>query len=425
MGFHWLKTLMKKLLFFIAIAAGILQSDLQAQGIRRSVISSFGDSGSAGGFRMACTAAQPPNAGTISGGVVTLRQGFQQPPNTSGIDPNCIGAPLASFSSDNFIDVCGEKFSFFFGDTPDPATTFSWNFGQDAMPPTSLLENPLGIVYASTGVKTITLQVTTGACISTTTQTINVTKASFGATSSNTNLLCYDDKNGNAQLSVVNAINPVTYKWSTGANTSAIGNLTPGNYGFTVTDAIGCSFSSEANIGGPDSLALGASSTVESCDENQQGNQDASISLTMSGGVAPYTFQWSNGLATEDLVNLGEGFYSLTVTDEAGCEKTRIFQVTKVCENIPKDFVFPNLITPNGDGANDAFVIPGLEDYPENDLTIFTRWGNQVFFVKGYSNDWQGNNDKGEELPVGAYFYVLRLNDLQNRVFDGSISILR
>jgi large repetitive protein len=85
----------------------------------------------------------------------------------------------------------------------------------------------------------------------------------------------------------------------------------------------------------------------------------------------------------------------------------------------------PNAITPNDDGKNDRWVIDGLEEFKDNDLTIFNRWGDVLFKVKSYQNDWDGRNSTGNELPEGTYYYVLRLNVSDGKVYRGDITILR
>lgn len=395
----------------------LFQISIQAQSVRRSVISSIGDSGSAGGIRLSCTVAQPPNAGTIKDGGYYLRQGFQQPTNTTPVDPDCVDAPLAEFTVDNFLDVCGEKFSFAYAGLADDSTTFLWNFGQDALPPTSTLQDPLGIVYTTTGPKIVSLEVTTGNCVSTTAYSINVTKASFGVFADANSTACYEDESGVITLTVVNGNEPYQYKWSNGQSTSSINDLRPGAYGFTVTDAIGCSFSSEAVVEGPDSLSISPVVTVETC----FGAKDGAIDISVSGGTTPYSFAWSNGAVTEDLTQLQGDIYSLTLTDANNCKKAFSVQVLTVCEG----FEFDNLITPNDDGANDAWVVPGIGDFPENELQIFNRWGELVFQKKNYDNSWRGGNEQGRPLPAGAYYYILKLNDSENTVYTGSISILR
>ncbi|WP_229676794.1 DUF7507 domain-containing protein [Pedobacter psychrotolerans] len=67
-------------------------------------------------------------------------------------------------------------------------------------------------------------------------------------------------------------------------------------------------------------------------------------------------------------------------------------------------FFIPNVFTPNGDGKNDTFFIVGLEAYDSVDIEIYNRWGNQVYRMKGYKNDWTGYG-----LNEGTYFYKITL----------------
>ena len=85
----------------------------------------------------------------------------------------------------------------------------------------------------------------------------------------------------------------------------------------------------------------------------------------------------------------------------------------------------PNAITPNGDGKNDALRIDGIEQYPNNELVIFNRWGDVLYKAKPYLNDWQGVNQTGGELPEGTYYYVLRLNVNDGKIMKGNMTILR
>lgn len=76
--------------------------------------------------------------------------------------------------------------------------------------------------------------------------------------------------------------------------------------------------------------------------------------------------------------------------------------------------LIPNIITPNGDGANDFFVIPpeclnSGDGSDGNEVTIFNQWGDQVFHMVGYDNTWGGSYDDKEPLPAGTYFYVVKL----------------
>jgi gliding motility-associated-like protein len=408
---------MKKFIPGTALLLVLLHFNMQAQGIRRSVISSIGDSGNAGGIYLSCTVAQPPNAGTITSNTAALRQGFQQPVSSTVIDPACAIAPQALFTADDLIDACGQRFSFAYADAPETGTQFSWNFGQDALPPTSTLENPLSVVYSTTGTKIVTLTVTTGNCVFSAAYTINVTNASFGAHADATPATCHNNKTGSITLTTVNGQNPVSYQWSNGQTTSSIDGLAAGPYSFTVTDGSGCTFASVATVGAPDQINIDKTLTVESC----TGAKDGAVDVTVSGGTAPYTFLWSNGETQEDISGLAGGLYSLTVTDAAGCAESFDAGVLTVCEG----FEFDNLITPNSDGANDVWIVPGIESFPNNELQIFNRWGNVVYQVKPYTNNWAGTNTQGKPLPVGAYFYILKLNNTEKTVYSGSISILK
>lgn len=82
----------------------------------------------------------------------------------------------------------------------------------------------------------------------------------------------------------------------------------------------------------------------------------------------------------------------------------------------------PNVFTPNGDGVNDVFAITGLEDYPDNEITIFNRWGNTVYQKKGYLSDWTGNG-----LNEGTYFYLLQIKESSGKTdtYKGYITLLR
>jgi len=71
-----------------------------------------------------------------------------------------------------------------------------------------------------------------------------------------------------------------------------------------------------------------------------------------------------------------------------------------------------NEFSPNDDGQNDFFYIDCIERYPNNQLEIFNRWGNLVYYQKGYKNTWDGKAEgSAKTLPEGTYFYILDLGD--------------
>ncbi len=97
------------------------------------------------------------------------------------------------------------------------------------------------------------------------------------------------------------------------------------------------------------------------------------------------------------------------------------FTITRV--PITGDDIFiPNVITPNGDGKNDYWVIEGLDRYPGSGVFIYNRWGNQVYQNKNYDNKWNGDG-----LNEGTYYYILKLNSPTQgvREYKGWIELLR
>jgi gliding motility-associated-like protein len=86
----------------------------------------------------------------------------------------------------------------------------------------------------------------------------------------------------------------------------------------------------------------------------------------------------------------------------------------------PPIIIIPNVLTPNGDGSNDIFVIRNLLVYDYRKIVIFNRWGKAVYTSEGYNNDWDG---KG--VSDGVYFVVVTI--LNNGVLEehtGNITIL-
>lgn len=84
----------------------------------------------------------------------------------------------------------------------------------------------------------------------------------------------------------------------------------------------------------------------------------------------------------------------------------------------------PNLISPNGDGENENFIIPCTNIFPGSSLVVYNRYGSPVYESKNYQNDWSGTYN-GEPMPAGTYFYQLSLNDGAGTMLQGYIAVLR
>ncbi|MBL7816456.1 MAG: gliding motility-associated C-terminal domain-containing protein [Saprospiraceae bacterium] len=105
------------------------------------------------------------------------------------------------------------------------------------------------------------------------------------------------------------------------------------------------------------------------------------------------------------------------VCNQVGCAQTLV-HIGVLCEGL----VIRNGFSPNGDGKNDFFIIENLADYPNTQVSIYNRWGNQVFLSKDYKNDWTGDYN-GSLLPDGTYFYQVLLENGES--FTGFLQIQR
>ena len=85
----------------------------------------------------------------------------------------------------------------------------------------------------------------------------------------------------------------------------------------------------------------------------------------------------------------------------------------------------PNAFTPNGDGRDDTWQIEFIDQYPDNTVSVFNRWGNRIFSAENYSraNEWRGDIN-GQPAPVGTYYYVVVTKGPLGRSYAGSITIL-
>jgi len=145
-------------------------------------------------------------------------------------------------------------------------------------------------------------------------------------------------------------------------------------------------------------------------------------SLILTAGEndnAGYDYLWlPNESDQYELEVTAPGVYFVTVNND-GCFTTDSIEVF-----FSEDFIIPNVITPNGDGANDFFRIEGtLECHDYSELSVYNRWGALVYYsLNPMTESWTGYTPSGDPLPSGVYFYRLIGND--GDVY-GSITLIR
>ena len=157
-----------------------------------------------------------------------------------------------------------------------------------------------------------------------------------------TNVSCNGGANGTAMVTVSGGIKPYQYAWSTGATTSAISGLAAGKYDVEVTDALNHKALSNFTITEP-SLILISPTAEAIVYYGYEKNSCTTLSAgTITGGVLPYTYQWSNGATTESIsvCPTTTTTYKLIVKDANGCASSIEKTVTVVdvrCGNNPKN----------------------------------------------------------------------------------------
>ena len=166
----------------------------------------------------------------------------------------------------------------------------------------------------SSGTYSVTVTDAAG-CTATSTTTVD-DSSNNSASAASTNTSCGED-NGTAMASGTGGTAPYTYAWSNGSTSAAITGLASGTYTVTITDAAGCTASANTTVDDSSSPAASTSSMATTC-----GEDNGTATVTITGGVAPYTYLWSNGSSDQNISALSAGSYTVTVTDSEGCTST-------------------------------------------------------------------------------------------------------
>lgn len=174
------------------------------------------------------------------------------------------------------------------------------------------------------------------------------------------NVTCYGSCNGLINLTVSGGSPAYEYAWSKegdpgfNQSTEDISSLCPGVYHVAVTDSKGCTAQASDTISEPAALLVTDVITNVSC---YGGTWNGKIDLTVTGGTAPYTYRWSNGMSTQDLSNLKAGTYCVTVRDANNCS---FFTCYTVNEPLPFNFSLKSVVYPSCFGYSDGSVVQSV-----------------------------------------------------------------
>jgi gliding motility-associated-like protein len=242
---------------------------------------------------------------------------------------------------------------------------------------------------------------------------------------------CNERCDGVARLAANGGVFPYIVKWPSGrteqinslAGSSVEDDLCGGDHTVTITDANGVSVNYTLTVPEPDPIVFSFTDVAPSTLANCNGE----IIATTTGTVGLVTYDWRSQFSQgqgERADNLcAEEEVTFTATDANGCTASEVYTVP-----FPKEDCFKAVpvITPNGDGDNDFFIITCLQDTP-NTVEVYDRWNQAVSpQFTNYQNNWDATRN-GQPLPEGVYFYVVKfLNDQgQEIVLQGYVNLLR
>ena len=172
-------------------------------------------------------------------------------------------------------------------------------------------EDPTGM---PSGAYTVTVTDANG-CTAQTSVTITQPQAALALSSTQVNVLCFGNSTGSVNLTVTGGTAPYTYAWSNNTTLQDPTGLAAGTYTVTVTDANGCTATTTVTITEPASAVSVTTQSQNILCLNGTG----SVNSTPTGGVAPYTYSWTNNALTQNITNLQAGSYTVTVQDANGC----------------------------------------------------------------------------------------------------------
>jgi gliding motility-associated-like protein len=216
--------------------------------------------------------------------------------------------------------------------------------------------------------------------------------------SNQTNVSCYAGANGALDILVTAGVSPYTYLWSNGAVTQDISNITAGDYTVTITDANGCVANQQFTVTQNDSIVIQSTIVDANCGQNS-----GSISLNVSGGTSPYSYNWSSGGTSNAINNLIAGTYSVTITDGQLCVKQGVFVIA--------DIAGPSIIL-------DTLINSTCHSQALGAIQISIANGTTP-----YSYQWSNGITSQDNLNIVAGAYTVTVTDVKNCVATATYSI--
>lgn len=216
---------------------------------------------------------------------------------------------------------------------------------------------------------------------------------------------CIDAENGSIDLIVDGGTPNFTYSWNTGQSSEDISNLAPGDYTVTVNDASNCSAVETFTVEEAVPLSINVEITDENC-----GDKEGAINITVNGGIEPYDFVWSNGETSEDIDELEQGEYTVIITDAADCTYEETFMITNYVGNCIPDCdleITNSLVTDETCGLSNGAI----------DITVFTSNSPLTF-------QWSNGSTDEDLTALSEGDYTVTITDNETCELTESFTII-
>lgn len=218
-----------------------------------------------------------------------------------------------------------------------------------------------------------------------------------------TAVTCNGLSDGTAQVSATTSHPPVSY-FSNGVtnSTGLFSNYASGTHEIIATDDIGCKDTISFTINQPSPITLAFQISEVNCN----GGNDGTVTVTPSGGVTPYSYNWSNNQTTSTISGLIAGNYTVTVTDNNGCATVNTIAVGEPVEPLNITFSI-NPVSCNGysDGSVNAIVSGGTPN------------------INGYVYNWNNNQFNSLITGLNGGNYTLTVTDSRGCDLSETITV--
>ncbi len=320
---------------------------------------------------------------------------------TNAITVTVYSAPVAGFTVDP--TVCtGLDLQFTDQSTVDSraTVTYAWDFGDTATATTASPTHAYTAAQTYNPKLTVAYTGVTG-CTNMISKPVAVVSSTQPVITSSVPSSCPGEE---VALSIAGTFTSLL--WSTAETGSSITVTQPGTFSVTSVDQNGCAGSGQITIGSSPVPTLVVTSDKTSVASGQSAQLDATGADSYSWTPVETLDDPSiaNPLATPDITTT----YVVVGSLNGGCSAEA--SITIQVNNDPSSLNVPNVFSPNGDGINDLWVIPGVEAFTECTVTIFDKNGKRIFEQRGYQNDWNGTYN-GKEVPPGTYYFVIGCPD--------------